>query len=461
VKSDNVVTFDVVRRSTDYHHTDYGNAERLVARHGQDLRYCGPFGSWLVWDERRWQRDETGEVVRRAKETLRALLADTAEIDDDDTRRQLTKHALASERESRIASAIALAKSEPTIPVLPEQLDADPWAFNVLNGTIDLRTGELRPHRRADIITRLSPVEYDPNARCPRFERFLDEILMEDDLVTFVQRYAGYSLTGSTREQVFVQLYGGGANGKSTLLETLRAVLGDYGQQAPAETFLERRDSIPNDVARLRGARFVAATETGEGRRLNEVLVKRLTGGDTIAARFMRGEWFEFTPTFKTWLASNHKPEIRGTDEAIWRRIRQIPFTVTIPPDQRDPRLRDALAAELPGILAWAVQGCLDWQHHGLGTSVAVDQATAEYRDEMDVLGGFIADTCIVLPDVSAKAGALYHAYTEWADDNGVRDRLSQQAFGRRLRDRGFEQERTDAARWWRGIGLRGTRDDG
>ena len=250
--------------------------------------------------------------------------------------------------------------------------------------------------------------------------------------------------------------YGPGANGKTTLIETVRSLLGDYGMQAPAETFLEKRDTgIPNDVARLRGARFVAATETAEGRRLNEALVKRMTGGDTIVARFMRGEWFEFPATFKVVLATNHRPEIRGTDEAIWRRIRLVPFTVTIPAEERDHELPAKLRAELPGILRWAVEGCLAWQRDGLDTPEAVVAATADYRSEMDLLGEFIEDCCIVDPNVRSKASDLYNRFNYWSDQSGQRVRLTQQAFGRRLNERGFDQSRSNSARWWVGVGIR------
>ena len=249
-------------------------------------------------------------------------------------------------------------------------------------------------------------------------------------------------------------LYGSGANGKTTFIEAIRALLGDYGQQSPAETFLEHRDTIPNDVARLRGARFVAATEIAEGRRLNEALVKRMTGGDTMVARFMRGEWFEFPMAAKVVLASNHRPEIRGTYEAIWRRIRLVPFTVTIPPSERDPDLAASLLQELPGILNWTIEGCLAWQRDGLGTPEAVTTATADYRDDMDILAGFLADCCVIDPAVSAKASDLYTRYGYWTAATGA-ESLKQQAFGRRLSDRGFTQKRTGTARWWIGLGIR------
>jgi putative DNA primase/helicase len=436
--------------------TDVGNAERLVARHGADLRFVHPWSRWLVWDGRRWRSDDRGEATRRMKETLRAAFADANEIADDEERKRVVRHLLASEREPRVRGALALAQSEDGIAVLPEQLDESPWLLNVENGTLDLERGELREHDRADLMTKLAPVQYDPDAGCPVWLRFLERIFDGDeDLIAFVQRAIGYSLTGNTSEQVVFIAYGSGANGKSTLIETVRAMLGDYGQQTPAETFLERRETIPNDLARLRGARFVASVETPEGRRLNEVAVKRLVGGDTIAARFMRSEWFEFRPTFKAWLATNHRPVIRGTDEAIWRRIRLIPFAVTIPEQEREAALGLRLREELPGILRWALEGCSRWYESGLDTPEAVRSATDAYREDMDTLGQFVADCCVVHADAKAKASELYTRYEYWANANGERDRLTQQSFGRRLTERGFQQQRTKSARWWLGIGIR------
>lgn len=442
--------------------TDVGNAERFVCRHGRDLRYCHPWASWLIWTGSTWKSDDTGDAVLRAKETLRALLAEAAGTADDDKRKQLTRHVFKSEQAGRVRGALELARSEPGIAVLPEQLDAKPMLLAVANGVVDLETGQLRAHSRDDLLTKITPVVFDAEAAAPTWNMFLKRVLPDPELRAFVQRFVGYSLTGLTGEQVLAILYGSGANGKSTLIETLRALLGDYGQQAPAETFLERRDGIPNDVARLRGARFVAATEVAENRRLNEALVKRMTGGDTMVARFMRGEWFEFAMTAKVVLATNHRPEIRGTDEAIWRRIRLVPFTVTIPAEERDHTLADKLRAELPGILNWAISGCLQWQRHGLGSAAAVEDATAAYRHEMDTLGEFLDDCCVIEPTTRAQAGDLYRTFTTWADENGQRERLSQQAFGRRLSERGFDQARTGAARWWLGLGIRdATRSDG
>jgi putative DNA primase/helicase len=442
------------------HLTDLGNARRLVAAHGQDILYQLPDGPYLTWDGTRFA-DDAGDVQleRWAQETIYAMHADAIyQTDDEAERRARIRHALASESRRSIAAMVALVRSQPGIPVRPNQLDADPWLLTVLNGTIELhQDARLREHRREDRITKLVPVNHVPEAPCPVWLAFLERVLGRNaELIGFLQRFLGYSLTGRTDEQVIAIAHGGGANGKSTFLHAAKMILGDYGQSVPLDTFLVNKhvDTARPDLARLRGSRLVAAVESDSGRRFAEGLVKMLTGGDTIVARRLYREHFEFTPTFKVVIATNHRPVIRGTDDAIWRRIRLVPFTVTIPPEERDRELPDKLQAEREGILTWAVRGCLDWQRDGLGIPEEVRAATDQYRDDMDLLGGFITEHCIVGPDQRATAAELYERYIAWAHKAGERI-ASQKAFGLALAERGYQQARCGKyrVRTWLGIG--------
>lgn len=435
--------------------TDMGNAERFVARHGEDVRYCFPWAKWLVWSGSRWERDDSGRVHRLAKETVRSIYGEAADTEDEGTRKAIAQHANRSEAEAKVRAMLDMARSE--VPVSPDDLDADAWLLNVPNGTVDLRTGELRSHSREDLVTKLAPVRYDPSATAPTWEAFLERVLPGEELRRFVQRGAGYSATGDTSEQCMFINHGGGNNGKSTFQEALAGALGDYAMRTPTETLMVRRSGgIPNDVARLKGARFVTASETEEGRRLAESLVKDLTGQDTISARFMRAEWFDFKPTHKTWLATNHMPEIRGTDNAIWRRIRLVPWTVVVPPAERDRKLPEKLRAELPGVLAWVVRGCLEWRREGLRAPKEVRQATREYRAEMDVLAGFVADCSKVGEGEKAYARELYGTYKKWCKESGEEPE-SQKKFGGRLKERGFLNDRDSRTgrTMWSGLSIK------
>jgi putative DNA primase/helicase len=436
--------------------TDLGNAERFAGRNGASVRYLPQRGRWLVWDGRRWALDERGAVQQLAAETVRAIYREAADAPKP-LRAAIARHAVDSEASARISAMLRLAQFQPGLPVLSDELDQDPYALNVANGTLDLRTGTLRPHRREDLHTRLAPVVFDPSASCARWQAFLDRILDRNaELGTFLQRAVGYSLTGDVSEHVLLICWGNGANGKSTLLETVQTLLGDYAKTAEASTFLEKKtDSVRNDLAMLHGARFVSAIETEDGRRLAESFVKQVTGGDTITARFLYGEHFSFRPAFKVWLASNHKPVVRGTDEGIWRRLRLIPFTVTIPEDDRDKHFREKLCEELPGILNWALAGCLAWQREGLARARAIQEATAAYRDKMDPLSVFFEERCVLAPTVAITTRALYGAYVTWCQETEERP-LSSRAFGRCLAGRGLSPLRLGHGRerGWQGITL-------
>jgi putative DNA primase/helicase len=448
------------RRESPHHLTDLGNGGRLVIQAAGDLRYAYSQRSWFAWTGARWQRDAGDAVMTRAKQMVRGIYTEAAAETDPGARPAIAKWARKSEHEARLRAAIFLAQSEPGIPLTMKSLDADPWLLNVLNGSINLRTGELRPHRREDYCTKLAPVAYAPDATGPRFMTFMEQIFAGNNrLIRFMQKAIGYALTGDTSEQCFFLLWGGGANGKTTLLKVLASILGDYAIATRAETFMVKGpDSIPNDVARLRGARWVTAVEADSGERLAEALVKQMTGGDVMTARFMRAEFFDFVPAFKIFIGTNHKPVIRGTDYAMWRRVRLIPFTVTIPPEDQDKHLEAKLRAERAGILRWALEGCLLWQREGLGLPEEVRVATSAYQAEMDVLGQFIAERCVLEAEARITSGELYASYTSWSEQGGERP-MSKRTFGLRVTERGVEAGRTEAARGWRGIRLRTAAD--
>jgi P4 family phage/plasmid primase-like protien len=433
--------------------TDLGNARRLIAQHGKDIRYVQEWG-WLIWNGRCWEIDQTGEIERRAKETVLNIYKEAAAAPDH-RREALAKHAIASQSAARIAAMIRLAESEADVRLTPADFDTYDWLLSCANGILDLRSGRLAAPARSYLLTRAVPTAYDPHATCPLFLTFLDRIFDgKAELIAYIRRVMGYALTGSTGAQCMFVLFGNGANGKSVLLNTLRALLGDYARNAAPETFLQQQqDRIRSDLARLAGCRMVSTVELDEGRRLSEALVKQMTGGEVITARFLNKNEFEFTPHFKVLMATNHKPIIRGTDYAIWRRIRLIPFTITIPEHERDPLLSERLVAELPGILAWAVGGCLEWQAGGLQEPEEVQTATNEYRSEMDLIGQFLDDTCVHGKQMTTPCAALYAAYARWCDDSGERP-VTQRRFGAQMTERGIDRMRGGSAGAWSYIGI-------
>lgn len=426
--------------------TDLGNARRLVRAHGVHMRYCYAWRAWLTWDGKRWNRDDAGKAMRYAKSTVAGIYAEASGKATADARTEIGKWAIKSESRDRLGAMIELAQSELTVQ--PDDLDTDHTLLNVANGTLNLRTGMLQPHRPEDLITKLTPIPYDPMATCPLWDAFLWRIMDgSDEKIDYLQRAVGYALTGDVSEQVLFYLYGKGANGKSTFLTTILAMLGkDYATQAAPE-LLTQGDRHPTEIADLRGLRFVASTEIEDGRRMAEGLVKQMTGGDVLKARFMRGDFFQFEPTHKLFLAANHKLVIKGTDHAIWRRIKLIPFIVTIPDNEKDVRLPEKLRAELPGILAWAVRGCAAWYARGLDTPADVIEATGDYRSEMDTLGRYLEECTVKAPGATVQAKPLYADYCTWYKASGEKekDMLTMTAFGRALGDRGLTkaQDRT------------------
>jgi putative DNA primase/helicase len=430
--------------------TDIANARRLARRHGRDLRFTVERG-WFVWDGRRWAVDEKGvEVQARAKDTALAIFDEIRKAPDRDARMRHAKH---SQSKSAIEAMIWLARSEPGLSARLTQFDADGWVLNVANGTLDLRTGQLRPHAREDLISNLIEVAFDPQAECELWDEFLWRVLdRNDELYAYLRRFVGYLLVGDTSEQSLHFLWGLGANGKTVFCEVLVRLLGDYAVAVSPDLIMLRRHSgIPNDVARLRGVRAALMNETSQGSRFDEAKLKDLTGGDTLTARFLHQEFFDFHPTHRIVIRGNHKPAINGTDEGIWRRLRLVPFTVSIPTDEQDRDLLRKLEGELPGILNWALKGCLEWQAEGLKPPAIIAEAVRAYREESDTLGRFIEEHCEVRKLAQVKSGAFFKHYQEYAEQAGERWMPSKD-MPHEMQRRGFSWKRTTEGGMYYGL---------
>lgn len=418
---------------------DVGNARRLIERFGGRLRYVVEHKGWLYWNDTRWASDEVGGVFELAKEVARGIYYEAAEATHDDLRKKISKHADDSHGSRSISAMVKLATTDPRVVVHASELDNHDELLGVANGVVDLRTGLLRAARREDLITKHSPIAYDPRARCPTWLRFLKRATNNDrELMRYLQRMVGYAISGLTTEQVLFFLYGSGANGKTTFIKAMEAVLGpDLACQLPYDSLVQRKQprSSTNDLARLQGARAVFTAEVEDGTFLAESLVKQLTGSDTITARHLYQKFVDFEPKFKLFIAGNHKPIIKGDDNGIWRRLHLVPFVVTIPATERDPRLLGKLRAEAPGILAWAVRGGVRWQRLGLSPPPIITDAVKEYREEMDLIGEWIKEKCNVGPNLTLKASEGYQDYRFWAMNNGYQA-MSNARFGRKLSER-------------------------
>jgi putative DNA primase/helicase len=445
--------------SQDERFTDLGNARRFVARYRGKAAYCAPFGKWYLWDGKRWRDDEKLEVIARAGDLIRSLYPLAQQIKDERKRKAFVSHLHNSESHRALSAMVSLAKSDSSIARLPDDFDADPWVLTVENGTIDLRTGKLLPHDPKNLITKLAPVQFDASAKCPNWDEFLDLIMDgRAQLTGFLKRAFGTSLTGVTSDKALFIFYGpAGDNGKSTVIDVMQRLLGDYARRTPVDTFLTKREgAIPNDIARLKGARLVWSSENERGSRLSEALIKDLTGGDRIAARFMRAEFFEFMPEFKLLLATNHKPAVRG-DAAIWRRLKLVPFDVSIPKDRQKPRheVMAMFQAELPGILNWAIEGCLEWQRDGLGVPEEIAAATQEYEAEQDTFAMFLDERCVRTPNARASSLELYQAYRAWSEQRGE-SAVTHKTFASLMSERSFAKSKTKTGAIYFGIGLVG-----
>jgi putative DNA primase/helicase len=424
-------------------------AQSFADAHADDLRYVAMWDRWMLWDGGRWVEDE----ILQSFGLIRRFCAATARSMHN------PRDAVRIGSAKTVAAIRTLIRADPRIAATVAQWDADAWLLNTPSGPIDLRTGQMRPPSRADCCTKSTAVA--PGGACPIWLSFLARIFADDhELIAFVQRVAGYCLTGSTKEHALLFGYGTGGNGKGVLINTLVKILGTYARVAPIETFTATiGDRHPTELAMLRGARLVTAQETEDGQRWPESKIKALTGGDPVSARFMRQDFFTYTPQFKLFIAGNHKPSLRGVDEAIRRRFHLIPFKVTIPEDERDPDLPQKLREEWPGILAWAVEGCLDWQRIGLKPPDAVKEATAKYLEAEDAFTLWMDECVDVGPGKWANSTDLFTSWKLWCE------RAGEQAGGKKrfvqtIEARGFLPERKEHGRGFIGLSLHHDRSE-
>ena len=425
--------------------TEDGLAMAFTRRYGEDWRYCAQWSKWLVWTGQRWNEDQVLYIHHLTRGVCRVA------SNKADSSRLKSKLASAS----TISAVERMVRAEPTHAATVDEWDADIWLLNTPGGVVDLRTGKLQPHKRLDRMTKITTAT--PQGDCPQWRKFLDQITDDDpELQAYLQRVAGYCLSGSTQEHALFFLYGTGSNGKSVFVNTLFTILGDYAANAPMETFMETRtERHPTDLAGLRGSRLVTATETEQGRRWNEAKIKEITGGDRVTARFMRQDYFTYSPQFKLVISGNHKPAIKNVDEAMKRRMHLVPFTVTIPAERRDNRLPNKLLTERDGILAWALAGCLTWLREGLRPPESVMKATAEYFEAEDAMGRWLEERTVVHQSAKALTASLFNDWKQWDDANGE-FAGSQRRFSDLLLTRGFTKWRNAmGSRGFQGVGLK------
>lgn len=437
--------------------TDHGNALRLVRDFGHVLRFVPDWQHWAIWDSTRWNPDKAERVYQYARKLPEEIAKEAAKTTNEDRRTALAKWAVRSQDVGRMNAVLRVAKTDDAFIVDSTETDSDPWLFNVLNGTIDLRTGGLKTHDPKDLITKRADVVYDPSAKAPLWEQYLLDVMDGNvSLVAFLKRLVGYSMTGLTIEQVFTLLWGPPGTGKTTFVETIRAVFGDYATNAEASTFMAKKQSgrATPELARLQGARVVTAAETEDGQRMAISLVKHLSGGDRMTASNLYAAPFEFDPVMKLWIMTNHKPRIPADEEGIWERLIFVPFTVQFrnkPTRIKD--LKERLIAEYPGILTWAVEGCLEWRQNGLQKPLEVTEAIDNYRNESDEMGDFLDEMTELIPMEKVLSSVLYAAYTRWASDRGFRP-VNIRKFGSKLEARGFEKVRKPEGMVWTGLKL-------
>lgn len=437
--------------------TDITNRDYFLKAYGDRIRYCRSWNKFLVWNGNNWEIDNRGLVEEWILEFVHKMYRGLRCIKDPVLKADFEKHLIKSESFRRLQALNGVLKMTAEIKVGDSEMDNNIYLFNAKGVTIDLNYQRGREPAQADLLTKCSNFVFDKNAVCPTWEKFLMQIFNNDfELIHYVQKAMGYCLTGDVSEQCLFILWGTGANGKSTFLNTVQKLFGDYACTTGTETFMRKSSEQSNDIARLMGKRLVTTSEAEQGKALSESLIKQITGEDELTARFLYGEYFSFKPTFKIFMATNHKPRIRGSDEGIWRRIKLIPFEVTIPPEQRDRHLAEKLEMENSGIFNWLLKGYQLWKKEGLEAPEAVQNANDEYRFDMDSVGTFIAEVMNVDASGICRLSnkTLYDVYCRWCNKNNEKQ-MSQKSLAMRMQEKGYKRIVSNSTRMWLGLGVK------
>jgi putative DNA primase/helicase len=425
--------------------TDLGNSKRFIYRHGDNCKYVGLYDKWYVWNGLRWEQDDLNIVPDLVCDTIIRIGAEATLNDSGVGQNQHLIWGGKSQSRERLNAALKIASS--SLSVSPDEFDADPYVINFPNGTLNLRTYEFRAQCKQDNITKITKYPYDPTAKCPMWIDFLNRIMMKDqDMIKFIQRSLGYSITGDSNERAMFMCHGSGSNGKSTLFSIVGSILGDFAISVDSDTFcVKKSEGARNDIARLKGSRFVITSENRKGRHLDELFIKSITGGtDLIIARFLYGEFFQFKPMCKIWWAFNSAPRISDRTNSIWNRVKMIPFLYTIPKEEEDIHFADKLLrSEAAGIMNWILDGLKEYQRIGLSEPQRIKTATLQYREEQDILNDFFDDYCVIEPNGIVKAKELYEGYQKWVAFQSINEKpMSPRAFGFEMTDRGYKRDK-------------------
>lgn len=437
--------------------TDRTNKILFLNVYGDSIRYCYNLKKFLIWNGTCWEFDNDGVVRQLVFDFSPKMYRAGLFMDDEQMQIEYEKNVLRMESVQKMNYLYNYLQAAKEINIKPSELDLDRYLFNAEKKTIKLKNGEAYEPKQDDLLTKKSLFVYDKEAKCPTWEMFLMQIFNNDlDLIHFVQKAFGYTLSGDVSEQCMFILFGSGANGKSTLLNVIQNLFGDYAVSTITDTFMKKNSEQTNDLARLKNARLVIASEAEENKPMSESLIKQITGGDKISARFLYGEYFDFFPTFKIFMATNHKPKISGGDNGIWRRIKLIPFTISIPEEKRDRHLTEKLMEENSGILNWLLEGFRMWEKEGLHEPDSVREANEEYRFDMDIVENFITDCLDIDASLQERVlnGELFETFRKWCEKNNETV-LSQRKFTSKLKEKNYEQFPSNGSRWWRGFSIK------